>query len=443
MDHARTRETAFQAYQYLYPLVTMDVTRRQATNVAAPGVVPMKAPTNRFAHFREYPRAEARDVVRFNFDTLYSFAWLDLTEEPVVVTVPDAAGRYYLTPMLDMWTDVFAVPGTRTTEGVRRHFAVAAPGWSGSLPEGVELLPAPTPMVWVMGRVQTGGPADYAAVHAVQDGFGTVPLSRWGTDWSWPAEVPTDPEVDDVTPPLHQVNALDGLELLRRGADLMALHPPHAHDHPVLARMRSIGIVVGEPFDPGALAADVREAVAEGCTAALADLVASVSDGSLAPPRNGWMTIQGGTYGTDYRRRALVALAGLGCNLPEDALYPGTATDADGDLLTGDRSYVLRFGPSQLPPAEAFWSLTMYDAEGFQVPNPIDRFAIGDRDPLVYGPDDSLEIYLQRSSPGPEREPNWLPTPEGEFQPLLRIYSPRPEALRHGIDVPPVRKAGR
>lgn len=152
------------------------------------------------------------------------------------------------------------------------------------------------------------------------------------------------------------------------------------------------------------------------------------------------MTIQGGTYGTDYRRRAMVALGGLGCNLPEDALYPGTATDESGELLTGRRDYVLHFAADEIPAADAFWSLTMYDAEGFQVPNPIDRFAIGDRDPLVYAEDGSLEILIQHDSPGSERESNWLPAPAGEFQPMLRIYSPKPEALRRGVVLPPIKR---
>ncbi|PJJ63862.1 uncharacterized protein DUF1214 [Compostimonas suwonensis] len=169
-------------------------------------------------------------------------------------------------------------------------------------------------------------------------------------------------------------------------------------------------------------------------------MVASTTDGSLGTWSGTWMTIQGGTYGTDYRRRAMVAMAGLGCNLPEDALYPGTAVDGTGELLTGAHKYVLRFEAGELPQADAFWSLTMYDAAGFQVPNPIDRFAIGDRDDLRFGEDGSLELYIQTDTPGPERESNWLPTPAVVFQPMLRIYSPKPEALRRGITLPAIQR---
>jgi len=429
---------AFDACQYLYPLVTMDATFRQATNVTAADVEPMRAPTNQFAHFRAYPDADARDVVRFNFDTLYSFAWLDLRDEPIVLTVPDSRGRFYLTPILDMWTDVFAVPGTRTTYGAERSFAIAAPGWSGALPPGVDLLIAPTPIVWVMGRIQCNGVDDLPTVHSIQDGLSTIPLSRWGSSFSWPNDSAVDPSVDDATPPLHQVNAMSGSELLAYGAELLKVHPPHPNDGPILERMRSIGLVVGQSFSPDDEAS--REAIDAAGTEALHDILAATSDGSLGVWRGGWMTIQGGTYGTDYRRRAMVALGGLGCNLPEDALYPGTATDESGELLTGRRDYVLHFAADEIPAADAFWSLTMYDAEGFQVPNPIDRFAIGDRDPLVYAEDGSLEILIQHDSPGSERESNWLPAPAGEFQPMLRIYSPKPEALRRGVVLPPIKR---
>lgn len=440
METDNARELGFAAYQYFYPLVIMDVTRRQATNVAGPGLQPMKAPVNRFAHFRAFPTADARDVVRFNFDTLYSFAWLDLRDEPIVLTVPDSGGRYYLVPMLDMWSDVFSVPGSRTTGGQERHFAVAASGWSGELPDGVDLIEAPTPVVWVMGRIQVNGPDDLPAVHALQEGLRTVPLSKWGTDFRWPAATPVDPTVDDVTPPLHQVNAMEGLDLIRYGVELLAVHEPRPFDHPIIEQLRAVGVTPGEPFAAESLDADIRDALAAGAKDALQDLVASATDGSLGVWENGWGMIKGGSYGTDYRLRAMVALAGLGCNLPEDALYPGTKTDDQGRPLTGAHRYVLRFEPGELPPADAFWSLTMYDAEGFQVPNPINRFAIGDRDPMVYGDDGSLEILIQAASPGAAREANWLPAPEGEFQPLLRIYSPAPSALRRGVTVPAIRR---
>jgi hypothetical protein len=247
----QARELAREAYYYAYPLVLMDVTMRQATNVPTAAAAPMRAPVNQFAHFREYPKADARDVVRFNFDTLYSFAWLDLTREPVVVSVPDSGGRYYLVPMLDMWSDVFAVPGTRTTGGKAGQFALLPPGWKGELPAGVEPVKAPTPVVWVMGRTQMNGPADYAAVHKVQDGYTLTPLSAWGKGAAPPKASPVDPTVDAKTPPVKQVNGMDGVAFFARFAALLKTHPPHANDYPILYRMRGSGSNRGRTSTPG------------------------------------------------------------------------------------------------------------------------------------------------------------------------------------------------
>lgn len=437
-DNTQFSEIAFDAYQYFYPLVIMDLTRKQATNVATSTSEPMKAPVNQFAHFREFPEGDSRDVVRFNFDTLYSFAWVDTSSEPIVLTVPDSGGRYYLTPILDMWTDVFAVPGTRTTQGKKRSFALTAPGWTGSLPQGVDKIECPTPTIWIMGRTQVNGRDDLPIVHAIQDGLSLVPLSAHGTDYVPPTSNPIDSAIDNVTPPLIQVNSLTGSELLEYGAELLKVHAPHPNDYPILLRLEQLGFVVGQSFPAHALSAETQAMIDESGKAALADLISSTTDGSLGISSGGWITFPGGTYGTEYRHRGMIALAGLGCNLTEDALYSGVATDQNGELLNGANNYVLHFDKNQIPQTNAFWSLTMYDIEGFQVPNVLDRFAIGDRDQLKYGADGSLEVYIQAESPGAEKESNWLPSPTGPFQPMVRMYSPDPKALRKSLKFPPI-----
>lgn len=440
LSEQEAHDIAMEAYIYSYPLLMMDATRRQATNVAADKTV-ARGPANAFTHVRAYPTAEFRDVVRPNFDTLYSLAWLDLTKEPLVVSVPNTDGRYYLLPMLDMWSDVFAVPGKRTSGTKAATYTLVPPGWSGTLPPLTERIDAPTPYVWIIGRTQTNGPKDYDAVHKVQDGFTITPLSRFGINAARPAEVEIDPAVDMKTPPLDQVNKMPAADYFRHAAQLMAINPPHPTDWSTVARMKRIGLEAGKPFDVEKLPQAIRAAVDRGAADGLKSMYAKIP--TLARTANGWQmnTDTMGVYGNYYLKRAIIALVGLGANQPDDAVYPLLLSDADGKPLTGEGKYVLHFSKEELPPAEAFWSLTMYDDTGFQVANPINRFAIGDRDPLKFNPDGSLDIYIQHDSPGADKEPNWLPSPaSGTLGATMRLYAPAPQVLDGRWNPPPVKK---
>ena len=426
-----------EAYVYLYPLVTMEITRRQATNLAA-GERPAFGPMNQFSHIREFPPAEFKTVVRPNFDTLYSSGWLDLTGEPMIVSLPDTEDRYYLLPLYDMWTDAFAVPGKRTTGTLPADFAVVAPGWQGTLPDRVEVIHAPTPYVWIIGRTQTNGPADYDAVHAVQDGYTITPLSNWGRD-PMPVQMATDPTVDMQTPPLDQVNGMSAAECFRLAAELLKLHPPHLTDWSTIARIAQVGIRAGESFDFDLLDSAIQTALEGVPAAALALLQATFP--RLAKVVHGWQmnTHSIGVYGNFYLKRAIVAMVGLGTNQPDDAIYPLNVVDADRQPLSGNHDYIVHFDKGELPPVDAFWSVTMYDGEGFQAANPINRFAIGDRDDLSFNEDGSLDLYLQHDSPGEQHESNWLPAPRGPLGVTMRLYAPAPQAL-DGRWTPPATK---
>ena len=422
------RAIAQEAYVYLYPLILMDVTRRQLTNIEA-GKMPGHGPMNTFSHVRTYPTADMREVVRPNFDTLYSLGWLDLTKGPVILTVPDTQGRYYLLPMLDMWSDVFAVPGKRTSGTTAGRYAIVHGGWIGRLPKDVERIESPTPYVWIIGRTQTNGPKDYDAVHKVQDGYKLSRVGHLGREFA-PEGYAIDPGVDMKTAPLRQMNAMPADKYFAYGAELMKVNPPHVTDWSTIARLSRIGIVPGESFDASKLDANVRAALAQGAADGLKLMQEKLP--TVARVANGWQmnTDTMGVYGNYYLKRAIVAMAGLGANQPEDAVYPLNLADADGKPLTGDQKYVLHFNKDQLPPAEAFWSVTMYDAEGFQVANPINRFAIGDRDALKYNADGSLDLYIQNANPGADKESNWLPAPaSGVLGVTMRLYAPKQSAL--------------
>jgi len=426
-----------EAYIYLYPLILMDITRKQLTNLD-PKASPFASAPNSFTHIRAFPPADARIVVRPNFDTLYSSAWLDLTEGPVVVSTVDTHGRYFMLPMLDMWTDVFAVPGKRTNGTGAANFAVAPPGWSGNLPQEVERIDSPTPYVWIIGRTQTNGVKDYEAVHQIQDGYKVTRLADWGKP-SRKTEHKIDPTVDTKTEPLKQINQMPPLEYFKYGAELMKQNRPHLTDWSLVARLKRIGLEPGKSFDGGKLTTDVWKRGAAAGLKLMRDKVPTI-----ARVTNGWSmnTDTVGVYGDYYLKRAIVAMVGLGANQPEDAVYPLNVSDAEGNPVTAKNNYVLHFSKNHLPPANAFWSLTMYDAEGFQVSNPINRFAIGDRDALKFNADGSLDLYIQNESPGRDKESNWLPSPKsGELGLTLRLYAPRPQVLDGRWNPPPIERA--
>jgi hypothetical protein len=431
-------EIGVNAYLYFYPLVTMDVTRRQMTNLES-GKKPGYGPMNEFSHVREYPPADMKVVVRPNFDTLYSIAWLDLGKEPIVLTVPDTDGRYYLMPLLDMWTDVFAVPGKRTTGTQAGHYAVVPQGWKGKLPKDVQRIDAPTPQVWAIGRTQTNGPDDYAAVHKVQDGFKLTPLSQWGKKPK-PVKAVIDPSLDMKTPPLEQVNQMSAAAFFKYAAEVMKVNPPHIADWSMVAQLKKIGIEPGKSFDYDKLDSVVKSALDKAPADSQALMKWKLP--TVARVVNGWSmnTDTMGVYGDYYLKRAMVTMLGLGANQPADAIYPMNVADADGKPMNGDQNYVLHFSKEELPPVEAFWSVTMYDAEGYQAANAINRFAVSSWMPFQYNTDGSLDIYIQNENPGAGKEANWLPAPKGPFGVTMRLYAPKANALDGRWNPPAVKR---
>jgi hypothetical protein len=255
-----------------------------------------------------------------------------------------------------------------------------------------------------------------------------VPLSSFGKPYTPPAGT-VDPNVDMKTAPVDQLKAMSSAAFFTRLAMLLKDNPPPASEAPLLEKLKAIGIVPGEPFDPSKLDPAVAKGLERSVSAALEKLAAASRE--VGAPVNGWRVppMILGNFGTEYGARAVVALVGLGANLPEDAVYPSVFVDADGQPLTGGNRYVIRFEKDATPPVQAFWSITMYDANSFFVPNAINRYAVSSWMPLRKNADGSTEIYVQADSPGADKESNWLPAPaSGEFNVTLRMYWPKETA---------------
>jgi hypothetical protein len=434
-------EIATQAYIYGYPLVTMEMTRRVMSNVAEPGT--KLSPMGQFARMRAYPTAADHEVTAPNADTLYTLAWLDVSKEPYVLTIPDAGGRYYLMPMLDAWTTVFEDSGKRTTGTGPQRYAITGPGWKGDLPAGVKEYKSPTALVWILGRIYCiGTPEDYKAVHAMQDKISVVPLSAYGKPYS-PPPGKVDPSIDMKTAVREQVNSMDAAAYFKLMAALMKDNPPAAADAPMVEKMAKIGLVPGQDFDPGKLDPAVAQALTDAPKAAQRQIATYMVHAGRAV--NGWIVpTKTGIYGTDYLNRATITWYGLGANRPQDAVYPTSETDADGKPYDGAKHYVMHFAKGQMPPVDGFWSLTMYDAEYFFYSNPLNRYTLSSRNALKHNADGSTDLYIQNESPGEPRESNWLPAPKGKFVLMLRLYWPKenpPSIIDGSWNPPPVKVA--
>ena len=427
-------------YVYGYPLVAMEMTRRVTTNVVLGGE--QRAPMGQFANMRTYPTAAFHDVVSPNADTLYSSAWLDLSKEPYVLSIPDMKGRYYLFPILDAWTNVFESPGTRTTGTRAQKYAITGPGWDGTLPPGVTRYTAPTNVVWIIGRIYSSGtPSDYAEVHRLQDQLSLVPLSAYGKPYTPPTGM-VDPSIDMQTSVSAQVDRADAAAFFGIMAQALKENPPAQYDAQAVERMAKVGVFPGQDFDASKLPAPIGIALKAAPKLGQARVMLHTKD--IGRHENGWLVpTEMGQYGTDYVQRASVAAFGLGANLLQDSAYAIAEKDADGNEFDGAHDYVVHFAAGELPPVKGFWSLTMYDPKRFFVPNALNRYSLGSRDKFAKNPDGSVDLYIQKGNPGGAKEANWLPAPpSGKFIPILRLYWPNetsPTILDDSWAPPPVR----
>ena len=438
------KAVAQEGYLFGLPPVYISVQADVQTNVAKPEGG--RAPFNQFDNHREFPDAKNNKIVGMNVDTLYSLANVDLTAEPIVLVVPPMEGsRWWIMQIIDLWNDVPAAPGSRTHGGKGGNFALVGPNFTGTLPAGLEKIRVDTSLAALGGRTYTGGKADYPAVHKIQDQYRLIPLSQWkaaGTRYTPPATVPVKSGVDAKTPVPVQVFKLSAEQFFGRLCELLVSNPAREADKAVMARLAKLGITPGAKFTTAAFDADTRKAIDQGIAGAQQAIRAEES--KMGETVNGWQIARDlGRYGTKYTYRAAWTFFAVGGNLVEDAIYPLTLTDSDGKKLTGTNKYVLQFAKDQIPPVDAFWSLTMYDKDSYLVDNSINRYTLGDRSNMKPGDDGSVTIYLQSESPGNDKESNWLPTPKADaFKVALRLYIPKKQVTDGTWKPPSVKRVG-
>ena len=401
------RSAAREAYIYCLPLIEMAQARARMLRGEAGG---QPAGVNQFKPTRDLAGPQNRTITSPNNDTLYNNAWLDLTKGPVTLVIPPTGDRYISVALMNMYSDNDAILGTRTTGNGGGRYTIVGPGQPGQGPNTVRLS---TPHGWCLGRILNDGPADLPACHKVQDA-----LTLHG---------PTG-----AAPPVYANRKSPWQDYFASAQQLLISDPPPAVDGVALQRMGLLGIGARGGFDPSKFDAAAAREIAAG----VAEAIPAIARGNAANIVQGWNYPRGaiGYFGQDYLFRAGVALGGLAALTPPEATYLRPVGDKGaGTPLNG--SYRLSFAAGKLPPVNAFWSLTMYEAtpdgQFFLTPNRLNRYSIGDRTPgLKTNADGSLDIWIGRDDPGGDRTSNWLPAPaSGPFSISLRNYLAKFELL--------------
>lgn len=445
INPAEASAIAEEAYIYAFPMMenyrTLYV---QAIDWTSPGY---KAPFNQLTHERQLLGPEFKDVVRPNNDTLYSFAWLDLRAQPIVVGVPAVEDRYYSVQLIDMFTHNFAYIGTRTTGMAAGSYVVAGPQWEGSKPDGTKaVFQSESNFVYCIIRTEVRGPEDLSAVAALQDRYRLTPMNVFQGR-------PTAPAAAGITFPSYAPNKVKSAGFIDLFNFLLEQVSVRPEERDLMQRFARIGIQPGALSASMVLSPQVREAIDAGVGQGIVSISNAARDpasleGVTVRTAGGWSGIKG-IFGNGesmrgkYLVRAVAAMIGLYGNDFDEAYYPLANEDASDEPLDGSKhSYVIRFSRDELPPVDAFWSMTMYSLpDQLMVANPIDRYSIGDRSKLRYGADGSLTIYIQHRPPGAPTQSNWLPAPDGPFSLQLRMYLPKPEASDPLYLPPPARAA--
>ena len=435
---AEARAIAKEAYIYSFPMV--DSYRIQYAYFVNRENPEFKAPWNQIRNIPRVFTPEDKAVQTPNSDTPYSMAGLDLRAEPIVLTVPSIEKeRYFSVQLIDLYTHNFDYLGSRATGNGGGSFLIAGPGWKGETPKGVtKVIRSETEIVLAAYRTQLFNPSDLDNVKKVQDGYKVQPLSAF-LGQSAPKAAP----VIDFIKPLTPEQQKTSLEVFNIVNFVLQFCPTHPSEKELMARFAKIGVGAGKTFNASKLSPEVKAAMEQGIAdawAAFAEFKKQADAGTVTA---------GDVFGTreylknNYLYRMTAAVLGIYGNSKQEAMYPMYSVDADGQKLDGANRYTLRFAPGQLPPVNAFWSLTMYELPAsLLVANPLNRYLLNS--PMLpqfkRDADGGLTLYIQNESPGADKEPNWLPAPKGPFIMFMRLYWPKAEAMNGTWKQPPLQR---
>lgn len=437
---AEARAIAKEAYIYGFPMV--DSYRVQFAYFVDRANPEYKAPWNQIRNFPRVFTPQDKAVQTPNSDTPYSFLGMDLRAEPIVLTVPPIEKeRYFSIQLIDAYTFNFEYIGSRATGNDGGSFLIAGPGWKGETPKGVKkVIRAETELVLAAYRTQLFNPADIENVKKVQAGYKVQPLSAF---LGQPAPKAA-PAIDFIKPltPETQKTSTEFFNVLNF---LLQFCPTHPSEKELMARFAKLGIGAGQTFDAAKLSPELKTAIEQGMADAWQDYR------EVKKRLDAKEVTSGDTFGTrehlknNYLYRMLAAIIGIYGNSKQEAMYPLFTVDGDGQSLDGAKSrYVLRFAPGQLPPVNAFWSLTLYELPSSLLSaNPLNRYLINSPmlPDLKRDADGGVTLYIQHDSPGKDKESNWLPAPSGPFFMAMRLYWPKAEALEGKWTAPPLKRA--
>jgi hypothetical protein len=421
------REIAKEAYIYGFPLV--DNYRIFYSYFVDRNNKEFKAPLNEIRNMPRVYTPDDKAVQTPNSDTPYSMAGLDLRAEPMVLTIPKIEkGRYFSVQMVDLNTFNFAYLGTRTTGNDGGVYLVTGPGWKGTAPKGVkQVIPCETELATMIYRTQVFGPNDLHNVVKIQTGYKVEPLSHFlGT------AAPAAAVKIDFLKPLTAEEQKTSLDFYRELNFILEFCPTDPSEEDLMKRFGRINVGAERHFVPNHFPPETRQAISDGMADAWAEFA------ELRKKMDGGHPTSGELFGTrkflnnNYLYRMAGAVTGIYGNSKEEAMYPFFSTDSNGKPLNGAEKYTLHFAAGQLPPVNAFWSLTMYEMpSSLLVANPIHRYLINSAmlGQLKRDANGGLTIYVQHDAPGPGKEANWLPAPSGTFVCVLRLYAPKAEAI--------------